>query len=235
MKSNPDNAETSLNQYDEMNYKTYAFGAVIVMLGAIGIFMMMIRPFGHPLLTIFFYSIPSNCAICIVPHDPVIVWYGKTINLWSLSIAASLGTLVASYIDYKFFTPILNLQYATKYKSHQIYKKCYRWFYRIPFISIAVAGFIPIIPFSPFKFMVYSSKYPLFKYIVAVIIGRFPRYLLLALLGYSFQIPNWLIAGSFLILLGMINYKRVFSRATRTYESVVRLLNIHRRRKGEKS
>ena len=143
-----------------MTPATYAFGAIILILGIAGVYMMTARTEQYPLLTIFLYSIPSNCAISIFPHEPVLVLYGKTVNLLNLSTIATLGTILAAYLDYKFFSPLLNLSYSIKYKSHKYYKIAYEWFYKIPFISIVAAGFIPI-PFAPFKFMVYSSKYPL--------------------------------------------------------------------------
>jgi MoaA/NifB/PqqE/SkfB family radical SAM enzyme/membrane protein YqaA with SNARE-associated domain len=196
-------------QYDVMTPRTYIFGAIMVVLGILGVYMMIAKPEAHPLLTIFFYSIPSNCAIAVFPHEPVLIWYGKTVNLWQLATAATLGTILAAFLDYKFFTPILNLQFtASRYKTRPFYKTAYRWFYKMPFVALVVAGFSPI-PFFPFKFMVYASKYPYWKYLTAVAISRFPRYYLLALVGYTFQIPNWIIFGSFLVMLGIVYYKKV--------------------------
>lgn len=197
------------NKYDKMTPATYIFGAVIVLLGVLGVYMMIARPQAYPLLTIFFYSIPSNCAIAVFPHEPVLIWYGKTVNLWDLATVATLGTLLAAYLDYRFFSPLLNLQFtASRYREKSFYQKAHKWFYKMPFISLVVAGFSPI-PFFPFKFMVYASKYPYSKYLAAVAISRFPRYYLLALAGYAFQIPNWMIFGSFLVMLGIVYYKKI--------------------------
>jgi membrane protein YqaA with SNARE-associated domain len=197
------------DQYEKMTPVTYIFGAIIVLLGIVGVYMMLIRPQAYPLTTIFFYSIPSNCAIAVFPHEPVLIWYGKTVNLWQLASAATLGTILAAYLDYKFFSPLLNLQFtASRYREKAFYQKAHKWFYKMPFISLVIAGFSPI-PFFPFKFMVYASKYPYSKYLAAVAISRFPRYYLLALAGYAFQIPNWMIFGSFLVMLGIVYYKKI--------------------------
>jgi MoaA/NifB/PqqE/SkfB family radical SAM enzyme/membrane protein YqaA with SNARE-associated domain len=188
-----------------------------------GVYMMIVKPYVHQLLIIFFYSIPANCAISLFPHEPVLVWYGKTVNLWQLSTAATLGTMVAAYIDYNFFTPVLNLSYSVKYKSHPIYRKAHRWFYKVPFILLVIAGFSPV-PFYPFKFMVYSSKYPCWKYMTAVAIGRYPRYYLLALAGFVFQIPNWMIFGSFLVMLGIVYYKKIMDWISRLFVVLPRFM-----------
>ena len=211
-------------KYDVMTPATYAFGAAIFLLGVVGVYMMTSKPQVSPLLTIFFYSIPSNCAIAVFPHEPVLVWYGKTVNLWQLATAATLGTILAGYIDYKFFSPLLNLQFtSSKYKNKPFYRKAHRWFYKFPFIALVAAGFSPI-PFFPFKFMVYSSKYPYWRYLTAIAISRFPRYYLLALAGYSFNIPDWIIFGSFFVMLGIVYYKKIFDWIKKPIEIVIKLV-----------
>ncbi len=203
-------------QFDVMTPKTYIFGAVMVILGILGAYLMISRPGINPLLIIFFYSIPSNAAIALFPHEPVLVWYGKTVNLWQLSIAATFGTILAAYLDYKFFAPVLNLSYSIRYKSNSFYKKACRWFNKIPFTTIVVAGFTPI-PFFPFKFLVYSSKYPLKKYLLAVAAGRFPRYFLLAYAGYLFQIPDWIIFGSFFAMIAIVYHRKIFEWSAKPF------------------
>jgi membrane protein YqaA with SNARE-associated domain len=183
-------------RYDVLTPRIYVFGAILLLLGAFGIFMMATRANTFPLLTVFFYSISSNAAISILPHEPVIILYGKTINLWYLSISATLGTLLCSYLDYRFFGPLLNLSFTSKYRSKISYKRAENFFSKFPFITLVLGGFLPV-PFYPFKFLALSAKYPLSRFLAAVAIGRFPRYYLLGLLGKKLQIPNWVIFSFF--------------------------------------
>jgi len=60
MKPKAEYTETPGNRYDVMTYKTYAFGAAIVLFGGIGVYMMVTKPYMYPLLTVFFYSIPGR-------------------------------------------------------------------------------------------------------------------------------------------------------------------------------
>jgi len=216
-----------------MTPATWAFGALIVLLGIAGVYMMSLRTGQYPLLTIFLYSIPSNCAIAIFPHEPVLILYGKTVNLWYLSLVATLGTILAAFLDYRFFSPLLNLSYSAKYKSHRYYRKAYKWFYRIPFLSLVVAGFSPI-PFYPFKFMVYASKYPLWRYLAAIAVGRFPRYLCLAALGYIFQIPNWIIFATFIGMFLLVYYKKIISLTKKGFLLLSRLVRGEKIRTGDR-
>jgi len=211
------------SQFDQMTPRTWAFGTVMVLLGALGVYLWATRAEEYPYLTIFFYSIPSNAGISVFPHEPLVVWYGKFVNLWLLSVYATAGTILAAFLDYKFFAPVLNLSYSAKYKKTTTYQKAHKWFFKMPFVSIVVAGFSPI-PFYPFKFMVYASKYSLWKYLLAVTIGRFPRYYLLGAAGFLLQIPDWLIIGSFVAMFVIIYYKKIFRWLSRSLVILYRLV-----------
>lgn len=195
-------------KFDRMTAQTWGYGAAMVALGILGVWLWWSKSTEYPYLTIFFYSVPSNAGISLFPHEPLLVWYGKFIDLWNMALVATLGTVVAAFLDYMFFAPVLNLEYSAKFKSTETYKKAHRWFYKFPFWSIVVAGFTPI-PFYPFKFMVYATKYPMWRYLIAVVIGRLPRYYLLGKAGQFFQIPDWLIISAFLGMFLLVYYKKI--------------------------
>ena len=181
----------------------------MLILGAFGIYMMTFWSKVYPLLTVFFYMISSNAVIAILPHEPVIVWYGKTQSLIGLATVATLGTLLAGYLDNRFFAPILNLSYSVKYKASPAYQRAQRWFSKAPFTALALAGFLPL-PFYPFKFLALASRYPLQKYLAAIAAGRFPRYCLLGLAGLFLQIPNWLIIAIFGLMIALIYHQKLW-------------------------
>jgi MoaA/NifB/PqqE/SkfB family radical SAM enzyme/membrane protein YqaA with SNARE-associated domain len=216
-----DSSETS--QFDRMTPRTWALVAITCVLSAIGIGLIVVKPNEYQYLTIFLYSIPSNIGISLFPHEPVLVWYGKTINLWGLSAFATGGTLAAAYLDYRIFASVLNLPYSASYKSTFMFQKAHRWFYKVPFLSLVVAGFSPV-PFYPFKFMVYSTKYPLRRYLLAIIVGRFPRYFILGAVGYSFQVPTWIIITSAVGMPVLVYYRKIFTWIAKPFIIVHRLI-----------
>ena len=195
--------------FEKMTSKTYVAGAIMVALGVVGVLMMFLKPRVHPLLIMFFYSIPSNCAVSVFPHEPAMILYGKTVNAWHLATIATLGTLLAAFLDYRFFSTLLNIEVtAAHYRERPFYRKARSWFYKAPFVSLVVAGASPI-PFFPFKFLVYASRYPIWRYLLAAALGRFPRYLVLALLGYVLKIPTWIIVGGFVVLVLAMYSRRI--------------------------
>ena len=77
-------------------------------------------------------------------------------------------------------------------------------FRRYPFGAIVLAGFTPV-PFFPVRFLVVITGYPVWKYLLGVLLSRAPRFYLLALFGGFFEISNLLLAGLFLAMLLLVN------------------------------
>jgi MoaA/NifB/PqqE/SkfB family radical SAM enzyme len=82
--------------------------------------------------------------------------------------------------------------------------------------------------------MVYASKYPLWKYLSAVAVGRFPRYLYLSALGYVFQIPNWIIFGSFIGMFLLAYHRKIISWTGKGFVLLSKLARGEKIRTGEK-
>ena len=52
-------------------------------------------------------------------------------------------------------------------------------------------------PFYPVKILAIADGYPLSRFVLAVLVGRWPRFYLLAIGGREFQAPNaWLLIAA---------------------------------------
>ncbi|MGH7540605.1 MAG: hypothetical protein ACRELC_06380 [Gemmatimonadota bacterium] len=188
--------------YDRLGPKVWVFGALMVAIGIVTS-VLMLRDFRFDsYVYLAFYSIPSNTAISVFPHEPVLLYFGKVANLWLTAVAATAGTIVAGIMDHAVFVPVLNLKSLRSYKDKPFYRKAIRYFMRWPFPTLIVSGFTPI-PFFPFKFLAFSIHYPVWKYVTALVVARFPRYYLLALIGSTFPVPNWILIASVVVILGL--------------------------------
>lgn len=192
--------------YERLGARVWILGALMVVIGSVTAVLMLQDFRSDSYYYLAFYSIPSNTAIAIFPHEPALIYFGKFANLWITAAVAAAGTLVAGVMDHAVFVPVLNLKGLQGYKHKRLYRKAISAFLRWPFATLMVAGFSPI-PFFPFKFLSFSIHYPLWKYLTAVVVSRFPRYYLLALLGAAFPIPNWIIIGSFLLIIALYAIK----------------------------
>lgn len=187
-------------EYRRLDAKVWVFAAIMV-LTALSTALLMLREFtSESYLYLAFYAIPANSAISVFPHEPVVVFFGKHGSIWLTALAASAGTLVAGFLDHAVFVPLLNLKSLSGYKTKPWYRKAVGFFMRFPFVTLVVTGFSPI-PFFPFKFLSFSVHYPLWRYLTALLTARFPRYVILAWIGHTLDIPNWALFSVFIVIL----------------------------------
>jgi uncharacterized membrane protein YdjX (TVP38/TMEM64 family) len=66
-----------------------------------------------------------------------------------------------------------------------------------------IAGFSPI-PFDPFMFLSAAVGYSYTRYVLAIFVGRTPRYLLLACLGERSHIPTPILIATIVLWIAII-------------------------------
>lgn len=150
------------------------------------------------LVMLFFYIIPSNSFIPF-PHEPAIIYYGKIYGPWLTTLTAAIPTVIACIIDYAVLMPVFTRTRLAKIKETRVYLKTVNYYEKAPFITNFVAALSPV-PFYPVRVLSVASHYPMWKYTLAVALGRVPRYFFLALFGAVLNVPNWVIAFFFLSL-----------------------------------
>ena len=175
----------------------------------------------HPLWNFFIYSIPSNAAISVFPHEPILIYLGNSYDPIILAIIGTMGTIVAGLLDHLVFVPLFSLKSLEFMQRFKGYRRAKKWFNIQPFLTLTIAGFSPV-PFSPFKILAFTSQYPLLRYIGSLVAGRMPRYYLLALFGGFFKVPNWI-----LISLTLIIFVYLLSKMAKTISYLVKDKNIN--------
>jgi membrane protein YqaA with SNARE-associated domain len=151
-------------------------------------------------LALFAYAFVSNMAVAVIPHEPVVIWYGAHWGIWATAVVATAGTVVASAVDHRLFGPLVGRVSTQPALAGGMMGKIRKLFGRAPFAVIAVSGVTPL-PAWPFKAAAFAERYPLGPYLAAVAAGRFPRYLLLAWLGFAISVPNWVLVALVVVML----------------------------------
>jgi membrane protein YqaA with SNARE-associated domain len=150
--------------------------------------------------TLFGYTFLANVAMAIVPHEPIILWYGPRHGIWLTAAIATAGTLAAAWVDHRVFVPLIQRVQHTAFFAEGSVGWMRARFKRVPFLVLAASGLTPL-PFFPFKAMAFAEHYPLGRYLGAIAVGRFPRYVLLAWLGVLIQIPTWVLVLLFAVMI----------------------------------
>lgn len=156
------------------------------------------------LWVLFIYSFPSQFLIPIVPHEPVLLYFGKFYSPLTVALVDIAGTLLTEALNYSVFKYIIDTNFFQKMRHTKSATKVVELFNRAPFVALLVAGLTPV-PFYPFRFLVVMAHYPIWKYLLAVFLSRTPRFYVLALIGRAIKIPDYLIIVIFIILIVSVN------------------------------
>ena len=163
---------------------------------------------------LFFYIIPSNSFIPF-PHEPAIIYYGKIFGPLLTTLTAIIPTIIACIIDYAVLTPVFFRTRVSRMKDTRIYQKTVYYYQKAPFFTNFMAAISPV-PFYPVRVLSVSSAYPLWKYTSSVLLGRIPRYFILALFGDLLNIPNWVILFFFVSLISVPIYQKLSTRGKKS-------------------
>src|SRR5438093_6765478 len=159
----------------------------------------------HPPATatvlLFTYAFLSNVALAVVPHEPAIIWYGPRLGIWTTTLVATAGTVLAAAVDHRVLAPLIGrMARRTRSGGQGVRTWPERLFRRFPFGAIALSGLTPL-PFFPFKALAFATGCPAGKYAAAVAARCLPRYALLAWLGAAVQLPAWVMVALFALLM----------------------------------
>ena len=160
------------------------------------------------------YTVPSHVFVSPFPHEPVLLFIARTHGAVACALVSTCGCLVAGLLDYRFVMPLLHHPgVRSRYADLSVYKKSNHWFGKAPFWTIVVTGLTPI-PFYPFKFLALAADYSPTRYMLALAVGRTPRYWVLAYLGHALQPPNWSLVLLAVVILGLaLKNRGVIQRA----------------------
>ena len=144
------------------------------------------------LWVLFLYCFPAEFIIATVPHEPVLLYFAKFYAPLTVALVSVGGTLLTEALNYTVFKYVADLKIFRKMLASRAVQKTVRLFNKAPFAALWVAGFTPI-PFYPFRFLVVVARYPMARYLLAVLTSRAPRMYLIALAARAVRVPDSLI------------------------------------------
>ncbi len=141
-------------------------------------------------LASYFFYMSFACTIIPLPTPPYVIGMGKMFDPWLVALLGSMGNTIASLMEYYLLTWFISrTELQKKIESNRLFQRLAAAFQRAAFLILMFTSFSPL-PLDPFYLTAIIIRYPLPKYLAAILIGKWFRYYLLAQLGESFQIPN---------------------------------------------
>jgi membrane protein YqaA with SNARE-associated domain len=143
-----------------------------------------------------------------LPTAWIVLWAAREVEPFSVALIGTVGTVIANLHDYYIIHYLFRVERIKKAKNTRFYRKSVEWFRRAPFATLSIASFLPI-PIDAVRILAVSTDYPRRRYALATFAGRFPRYLLLAYLGYELQLSNKAIFIVFLVTVAIGAFKGI--------------------------
>ena len=149
----------------------------------------------------YFVYMSASCSILPLPTPPYVIGMGKIFNPWLIAFLGALGNSFAAFFEYYLMTWLFSRsELQQKIEANKYFQRLVNIFNRAAFPCIVFTGFSPL-PLDPFRFTAILTRYSIPKYLLAMFVGKYLRYYLLALLGDSFQIHNRYL---FIMLLSLV-------------------------------
>lgn len=176
-----------------------AEGALVLGLLAVWLLVEEVRTTGS-LVVLFLYSFPAEFLVGLVPHEPVLLYFGALHPAWVVALVAGVSTAMAEWMNYSFLSFFTDVGLFEKMRKKRSVARIIELFGRAPFWAIVIAGFTPI-PFFPVRFLVVLHDYPVWRYVAAVLVSRTPRFFLIAALGRVVHFPTWSLVALFAVMI----------------------------------
>ena len=194
----------------QMNNRWIKYLVVVVPIFLAAITLGIFVPEWRRLVLLFFYSMPANSFVP-VPHEIGMIYFGQYYAPSLVALVAAAGTVLVCFIDYEAMNFAFGLKHLRRVKESDIYRGAMQYFLRAPFFSLVLAAAMPFIPFYIFRVLSPTAGYPLRKYMLAVFVGRLPRYYVFALMGATLNLPDLTIAVVVILCACWPLYRRVRS------------------------
>jgi membrane protein YqaA with SNARE-associated domain len=126
------------------------------------------------------YAIPAHLLISFLPHEPALWIAARLYPALVVAVVGTAATVVAIVVDYWLIGWLVNHHLVKPVvQDSRWFKFASRWFRKAPALLIAGSALAPV-PFYPVKIMAIAADYPLRRFILALIVGRLPRFYFLA-------------------------------------------------------
>lgn len=179
------------------HWRTFFFGLCAV--AGLGALSVLVVPRLAGLFLLGLYCIPTN-SVFPIPHEPGVLLFAKYYDPLSITVVATVASILVSFADYAMVEAAMRHPRMGALQDTRLFRWSVKWMKRWPFAIVVVFCFVPLLPLSIIRVLAPASGYPIGRYIAAQIVGRLPRFYLLAWLGRELQFPTWVLVTMFCVL-----------------------------------
>tara|TARA_R110002096_G_scaffold423452_1_gene630582 strand:- start:44097 stop:44750 length:654 start_codon:yes stop_codon:yes gene_type:complete len=159
---------------------------------AIALAAVLINEESAGLAILGMYCIPSN-SVAPLPHEPAILFFADFYRPIWITIAATAGSGIAAFSDYAIVRGALRHEWVARISRGRWFRWAVGSFMKRPFATVVLFAISPL-PVSVVRVLAPASNFSVWRYVAAMMLGRFPRFYAFAWIGFLVPIPTWVLA-----------------------------------------
>ncbi len=137
--------------------------------------------------------------------EPVLMLFGRLHSPWMLASLAVAAIAIVEWVNYRVFDAVLGARMMSAVRSATLTRTLTRWFRASPFATTVVGALTPV-PFWGVRVCAVTAGYSMPRFIVATVVGRFPRVWLFAFLGAALPTGQsiLLLVAGIVVVVGLV-------------------------------
>lgn len=167
----------------------------------LGIPIVLFVPGSVSLVWLAILSLPSNSPLSpVLPtmFEPVIMEAAKWNSVWAVTTVATAGYMYTEYINWHVYSWVLDWERLARFRSRPSVRWSVALFGYSPFWMIVIAAVTPL-PFWPARILAILYRYPLWRFMLATLVGRIPGFLVYAWFGELLHVPTWILVAAIVV------------------------------------
>lgn len=127
-------------------------------------------------------------------YEPTLMLYGRLYPPVVVAVVGTVANLYVEFLDYHMFRAMASLKAYRRLRQHPLFERATRAFARRPFLTTWLFAWTPL-PDWMVRMLAPAAGYPVSRYLLAMGLGRLPRFWLIATLGAHLPIPWHVLLG----------------------------------------
>jgi membrane protein YqaA with SNARE-associated domain len=194
--------------------KAWVLPAIMISISLVMLLAGELRPESARLLYLVPYTFIGN-SLAPLPYDGAVVYLGGRYALWLIVVVALAATLIIEAWNMELLARVLAREGTRSFRNHRVTQRALHWYRKAPFWSLVATCVLPIVPHYPMRFLAVLASYPVWKYLISVVLGRGARYAVLAGVGVVVPIPgHWILMASLVALFFGVRGARKMNRSS---------------------
>lgn len=120
-------------------------------------------------------------------YEPILMLFGRVYPPIVIASLGMVGTLYIEALNYHLYAKLLHLEAFTPARESGTVRRVVALFKRAPFFTVWLCSWSPL-PYWTVRIVAPIAGYPLERYLLATLLGRFPRLWFFAALGLYWRI-----------------------------------------------